>query len=93
MQNLLLTEADINDCFHIDNDITLTDTLSDSEIVDKVLHIEQNNVDSEDKENLDENTKEKISNSRCIELTQELIKGTKQKSFVDEFHIMYVHKI
>lgn len=82
----------MNECFHIDNDVPASGTLSDSEIIDKVLHADQNNDESEN-ESADETTEEKISNSRCIELTQELIKGMEQKSFVDEFHIMAVYKI
>lgn len=35
----------------------------------------------------------KNSNSRCIELTQELTKSKESKSLVDEFHIMVAYKI
>lgn len=49
--------------------------------------------DDSDDENTDKSIEENFLNSRCTELTLELIKGMEQKCFVDEFHIMAVYKI
>lgn len=92
LQSDILTKFDINDCFHINNDVPVTGKMSDSKIIDKVLHPNQN-VTSEKMTVQTKAQKEKISNSRCIELIQEIIKGMKQKSFLDEFPIMAVYKI
>ena len=57
----ILNEIGINECFNIDKGVAVTD----SEILDKVLHADQN----EDEE-IEGDTEERISNSRCIQLTE-----------------------
>ena len=87
LKNKVLNEIDLNECFNIDKDIPVTGILTDSEILDKVLHANQNEEADDDDEEIEGDTKERISNSKCIQLTQKLIRGMEQKSFVSEFDI------
>ena len=94
LKNKVLNEIDLNECFNIDKDVPVTGILTDSEILDKVLNADQNEeADDDDDEETEGETEERISNSRCILLTQELIRGMEQKSFVSELDIKAVMNI
>jgi hypothetical protein len=56
-----------------------------------VMH--PNEIEDADDE-IDEGTNEEhISIDKCVSLTEKLVKGLEQKSFISEQHVMWVYKI
>jgi hypothetical protein len=97
-QNLLDEEA-VDECLNID-DAPVVLQLTDSETVDIVMHPDtgSNTADAAaaaaaDDDNEVLNEQENISIDKCISLTEELIHGFEQNSFITQQHIMWVYKI
>ena len=86
--NIDIMEEYINECFDIDNDVSVVSDLSSSEIIYMVLKPHQ--IENNDEEYPIE---EKISNEKCVEIKRQLIHGMEQKSSVNEIHIMAAYKI
>jgi hypothetical protein len=87
---LLDTEA-VEECLNIDNDAPVALQLKDSEICNIVIN--ENSNDDSDKDQQNVTVEGKISIDRMISLTEKLICGMEQRSFISEQQIMSVYKI
>lgn len=91
-----LDEEAIEDCFNVDNDVPITHSLTDQEICDMVLNPENNGDDDDDDtsdDDVDQPNATNIPIDKCISLTDELIMGLEQKSFITQEQIMQLYKI
>lgn len=83
-----IDEESFRECLIADENAPVVHQLTDGEIAHMVLNPEE----SESSES-EEEVQEKISIDRCLELTNELLRGMEQKSFFTEQDIMSVYKI
>jgi hypothetical protein len=86
----LLDEGAVEECLNLDNNAPVVLQPTDSKIVDIVIHPDRGSTTDEDDDN---NEEEKISIDKCISLTEELIHGLEQKSFIIQQHIKWVYEV
>lgn len=76
----------------VDDNVPTVHHYTDSEIVDMVVHPERNkSYEDESSDENEEEWKERISIDRLITLTNELLAGLEQQSFISEQEIMNVY--
>jgi hypothetical protein len=78
-----LDEEAAEECLNVDNGTHVVLQLADSEIVHMFMHSNKG-VDNDDQIDEGTNKEEHISIDKSINLTEELIKGLEQRSFISE---------
>lgn len=90
--SLRINEDVLTEWMDVDDNVPTVHHYTDSEIVDMVVHPERNkSYENESSDENEEEWKERISIDRLITLTNELLAGLEQQSFISEQEIMNVY--
>lgn len=91
-RHINLEESDIMEVMECDNDAPTINTLSDAEIMNKALNIENSDDDNEAPSD-NEIKEERIPTDKLIGIIDNAIKGLEQRSFISEYELTTVRNI